>query len=1203
MPVKSRELDAIVRLGLGERDSKLVQVLAHDGIRAVQIVRGWDDLAKGPPSSSMASLIARLEQNADAGRALDTTSSGLGAQGLRRYVANPYVGDAQFDGFWVGGPLQIGDAYDEGRGVRNRGLRQTLTLVHAAGHTLGVDTDGFVTSADGTTADALAALKAMRPVYRVGGATEEAYTDTFPDGDFAEFAWRFLTHESAPKLNALTAEQVAEAVNAFAGEERTWRPTEWVFSIDPETNGGVWTAKAVAKDAVVPASAADLASAPHHEQPAERRRVRIFGLGHEKGGEGLSYSVKWVWRDIAASSQPIVQFVREAGFAQLCMGSASNTPWKVADTLVERQDDGLLRLTVEFSRVEFDNEAATVRTDESNPGGWGSSRRELIPSVATENAENVLAGAAVPQGHVLGRRSVSESSQGFADVTSDYERVWSYSGGDAPPNLPTYRGMTAPEIEWRPNYCTGGGGVVLTFPRVAREAQDSVLAYATGGAVRSAVEGSRLRSVRISGAENGSETIRVEYTTRLTAAEFSRIVSSDFFTNVYRREYDGLDIDAAGAVRDSSGAPFRVVDALGNEVPTVNVSGGTVLFRKGVRISVQFSRDAECKYHATVTTEVAVAREWGYEHQTNRGGHPQTVRVRVWRNFDERPAPETPAHGSAADYRDDINAFGLHDGQSSASPDLHEERATSSSGDLFSTTERETAHHAATPPAAMPGLNGREITSVEDRVSSDGLHDTTVARERAGSEVAATIDYSVKRGGHDVHVRETSYRNAGTPKTPSGTRAGGASAQLNRFNLFDGSVQEQDDIREVSRRTESDDALTHTSRTDTMLGGDGFASASASPGEVVTKTVTEYSDNTYDTSETRETAKMKKTEMSWGEKRGGHDIRVRHTVTQNGEAPSVSAGADERVNVSAGVNRFGKVDSTVHSETDVYIKRRVERGENAFQSVERVTENVSGSGDARSSGGDGGPLVSGSDETYSDDLHDTTSVTVTPKAKSWDFRWNVRYGPGDGEVAQAAAFFYRNWPSIVADPLGVAGEVRGDFQYNAHPSWEMNGFGLYDGSVTYVPKSATGRQGSRVAQLRDLVNFSGVRTEEVKAGALPQAASRALKNASHEDIEGAVEVLRTYMTFRVRTRQSWHTSPTSAEAASGGASGTYNGRTAMPGSKAEVFRFPSVRAVGIWKATLVSYEDVTWWADVEGAAKSDGSTIVRPVELHSERYL
>jgi len=1047
-----QSFDPLAFMGLSEKDAFLYEEQRLDGLAATRIVRRWGGPGHGLPEPAMAALAQRLDLSADADRAPGQSPALPGWQGEARYVANPLVEGVPHPGLWAGGPIQVQfERNVPRREDRTLFLEQVLTLVFHAG-VWSVAQGGAVTLAGATASGALAALRGHRPQWRIGSDRRSPFRDDWPEEDTAEFAWRHWTHESEAALLALTDADLTAAIRRHSPDTREWRVAARRFEIDPDANAGVFTVTATCKDAgTVSASGpeASLAALPHKFSPVDRRRTRKFGLDNGRRGEGHYLTLSAEWPDLSRGSRDallridnvksVERIVKpefpaattiDGGRHWTGTGDARRAWWRLCDTAISEQDDGLLSLKLTWEMPEIDNLADSVKTEEYGGAGWGQRRGVTVPTVPSEKAPEAMDAIETPAGYVPARRAVRERDEGFSDASAEFHRVWGYTGTDVPPNIPTYQGIAAPDIEWRPNLCDGRGGVVLTFYRVARSAQDGVIAYATGAAVSSALAGARLRSIHIRGDEDGSEEIRVEYTTRLTAAEFSRLVSSDFFANVYRREYDGLDITPTGTVTDQDGNAVRIVDALGNEVPTVDVGGTTTLFRPGIRIAAAYERDADCKWRVAVTTEVAVARSWEYDWQTNRNGHPQTVRVRVWRNFADRPVPAPPAHGDSADCRDELNAFGLHDGQAAVSPDLHEER----------------------------------------------------------------------------------------------------------------------------REAVSDNAHESSARTDAFHTSGQTAAVSAAKGQAKTKTVTTYSDGLQDVSETTETGKPSTTAMAWRERRAGHDIDVRQEEHRNAAAmPAVSPGANGRASASASVNRFGLVDATVRTETDVWVRREREEREDAFQRTVRETVHADGDGAANASGGDGGPLVSGSDAAYSDSRHDTAKTTVTPKPKAWSWTWEHVYWKGERATAYGHA--WRNQPAGYW--LGLPRPADGDgYVYEGSPNVRMNEFGLYDGELAFVPRHDGG---GRAADRRMFYATTDVHAEYVE-------------RRSYRHGEQTVRERRTVSRW---TTKSYSTSHAGAENAAGaGHAPAHAGHEVVHADVSDPFQ--SLLGKTMWRTVRVMEKAEPW---------------------------
>jgi len=1025
-------------LGLGEKDAWLYETRRHDGLAPVQIVRRWGGPGHGLPETAMAALSARLDLSADADLEPTVLLPALGGAGA--YVANPRVEGVPHPGLWRGGPILV--QFDRQSIPKDRFLflEQTLTMVHHAGE-WSVGEDGAPVLA----AAAPATVPHVRPALRDTRSPDAPLVaDWTGSSGEVEATIRDWTEESRDALLAATPEQL--------GLPAGWSAAERRFETDPETGTGVLVLKGVRRTVWSISSATDLERADHRLEPARRETIRNWGLGSPRSGaanaaRGFAWTCAAEWANVSrASWNNLLRIDTDALGASLL---GSSPAWRTLLAEILPQEDGLLGYRVTWQRPDLDAaNRATVQTGTRDAGGWGAHDEALVPTVPLADAPARAAALAAPEGSVLGEVRVEEREGGaHADIRVETERGWDYASR-TPPNLPSVSGISAPLVEWRPGAWAGAGGYRVLYRNVLPSAVPRVAEMARAAATPSGT-GALLTALRVEQSGGGLCDVEAVSSALRARASGAVLLTADKFSETWRERFDGLADSGSGSwTWADDGSAAAVTDALGNRIElaphAVDGEGRRAAFAPGRIVTVRMDRGERC-WSATVDTEIAIPAEWEWEWETQRAGHPALELVHEWRNAPEMRT-RSAAHGRSVDTRDEINRFGLHDGRWADGPDIHEERRETVSDDALARTTRTDTMHtsgAAAGAAAAPG----EAVQRTVTTHSDGAQDVSETRE-AAKPASAVLKYTVKRGGHDVNVREERYSNAAAPRTPSGTRAGSASAQRNRFDRFDGSVEEQDDIRELRRVTESDDALTHTRRVDVLVDGGGDASARAAPGTAVTKAVTEYSDGKHDTSETVEEAKQQTTQMQWGEKRAGHDIQVRQTETRNGaSAPSVSAGANERVSVSAQRNRFDRIDSTVRAETDVYVKRRTRRTESPALSSETVEEIAAARAPARPRAAQGS-VVETSDDEYSDGLHDASTTTRTAKPQAWTWTWQHRYRDTmRGGEATAYGYGYSN-QKAVQHPSPPSSSSIG---YAGSASWTKNEYGLFDGTVVFKP--------------------------------------------------------------------------------------------------------------------------------------------------------
>jgi len=151
-----------------------------------------------------------------------------------------------------------------------------------------------------------------------------------------------------------------------------------------------------------------------------------------------------------------------------------------------------------------------------------------------------------------------------------------------------------------------------------------------------------------------------------------------------------------------------------------------------------------------------------------------------------------------------------------------------------------------------------------------------------------------------------------------------------------------------------------------------------------------------------------------------------------------------RVSASLQVNRLGSWDGTVQETPDDREKQSTTEEEDAFATrTATTTRNAAAASSAAASLNTGGELVSVRKSETLSGLHDTTVETVTPKAWSFSFTYDVKRR---GVTKPATVYVYGNQAAIQepAAPVG-ADELARD------ASWSMNRHGLYDGRVSFVP--------------------------------------------------------------------------------------------------------------------------------------------------------
>jgi len=140
--LKAGAFSGLGSMWLKDIDARLVSVNSFDGLQGAQIVREWSADGNGLLEEALSALTAKAEWTPDADAAATGLRFDLGEQGAKRYVANPSVGGKQWQGLYVGGPVEV--LKIPAANGEKRVLRQTLTRVNHAGAAWAVGSGGAV---------------------------------------------------------------------------------------------------------------------------------------------------------------------------------------------------------------------------------------------------------------------------------------------------------------------------------------------------------------------------------------------------------------------------------------------------------------------------------------------------------------------------------------------------------------------------------------------------------------------------------------------------------------------------------------------------------------------------------------------------------------------------------------------------------------------------------------------------------------------------------------------------------------------------------------------------------------------------------------------------------------------------------------------------------------------------------------------------
>lgn len=532
MPLKVQQgTDPLGYLGRGERDWRLMRVVAFDGLQPTKIRRFYE-APQGVDFAEATALPFRLDAtpNADdrANAANVTTDS-------RRYVANPFGLKHQFAGLWTGGPCEWG----RDQQTQKPQVEQDLTRTFCAGHGYTLDAEGryvYSTATDSleymTAADC---LKAHRPSLTSRFSPYMALREDIPGAYWREIVWRDFTHESIPFIEALKDDPatVREIAAHHFGARVAGDVQDLTTNVDPATNTVYAKCSLLLRDLAEPAqeeptpeqAAAWLLSLPVIEAPCTRETLRIFGLNQFADGEGYRFTHTYRWPGLKDSpaTRKALEFVcdrlvlpglRAADYAadapQLLESAdgtgrfytvQTQTPgdptavppvpattcrvpwWRIALQKLDEDkgEDGALAFTLVLVRPEWHGTADPSRevvSSVSNPLGWGVTENRVYPSLPRDAAAAAMSGVTSPDRRVVSGLSQSEATPGYSDVSFSLRRLFAYHGGTQDDPVPaadrlpagtrTVEGFTYPTVDFATSATDANRAeATVTLPRVA----------------------------------------------------------------------------------------------------------------------------------------------------------------------------------------------------------------------------------------------------------------------------------------------------------------------------------------------------------------------------------------------------------------------------------------------------------------------------------------------------------------------------------------------------------------------------------------------------------------------------------------------------------------------------------------------------------------------------------------------------------------
>lgn len=568
MPTKVQQgTDPLGYLGRGERDWRLMRVVAFDGLQPTKI-RRYYEAPQGVDFAEATALPFRLDATPDAD---DRTNAANVTTDSRRYVANPFGLKHQFDGLWTGGPCEWG----RDQQTQKPQVEQDLTRTFCAGHGYTLDAAGryVYSEAAGSLEYATAedALKAHRPSLTSRFSPYMALREDIPGAYWREIVWRDFTHESIPFIEALRDDPAAvrRIVAHHFGSRVAGDVQDLTTNVDPATNTVYVKCSLLLRDLAEPAqaeptpeqAAAWLLSLPVIEAPCTRETLRIFGLNQFADGEGYRFTHTYRWPGLKDSeaTRRALEFVCDrlvlpglraadyAADAPQLLSSADGTGrfytvqtqtpgdptavppvpatttrvpwWRIALQKLDEDkgEEGALAFTLVLVRPEWHGDAARprVHTATGNPLGWGVTETRLVPSVPRDAAEGEMEALESPDHRVLSRVSQSESADGHSDLAYDLRRVWDYhhaEGATNPDELPagtqTVEGFAYPTVERAESAADASREQAgVTLPQVAPA---SVNAAITAARAAFAANGLRARRVRAVFEPGGAYTLTID---------------------------------------------------------------------------------------------------------------------------------------------------------------------------------------------------------------------------------------------------------------------------------------------------------------------------------------------------------------------------------------------------------------------------------------------------------------------------------------------------------------------------------------------------------------------------------------------------------------------------------------------------------------------------------------------------------------------
>ena len=1028
---------------------KLLRVVAYDGLAPSQIVRYLSSADRGLAADDFADLPFRIDATPDADNrdnAANVTTD------TRRYVVDPLAERHEYDGLWTGGPAVQNE--DHGHKI----VQQTLTRTFPAGHGYTVDGNGRYVYSDepdsreyATAADA---LKAHRPVVRRVFQSRMAFDPSIPGSFRTEVTWRDFTHESFPALEALTVNEVRDAIASHAGLGNVANAiAETHCAIDSQTNTVVFTAAGLYKESTAPTDVTSLLKAPRIEAPCTRETLRTFGLNELADGEGYRYTHTFRFLDLAdtpavrkflefgitdsaiipklvaaeyASDHPALDSTAADGKGRfhVTRGGVKQAWYRIALMRTDKQEeDGLLSFTIVLQKPEWHgkdkpNARRTMATQ--NPNGPGMAKETVIPSVPREAAEQVAADAQPDAGQTIVSASVTEGEAGSSDIRLHQAPEWKFDGTkDGPPprvvssldgkDIPATslrHTSTAMEDAWDAHFEN------LDPSRVtALISEVSAKLAPNGGAGRVVVKGI-------------SQTGPGTYTVDLHAE------------GVEKKVYDEWVATATHTSETSEQVKYNVPQ---NELTDGGLDEKTHVITRENR---SLNRDGTWNEQITRVKPVACTLEYGSVSNHVTSHHT------VYRNAKKLPAGLDPKHptmqGSASH-----NEHGLVDAQT-VEEDDDKVTQTNRGGDHFSATESVTKVQDAAP-AETPGVSGGVITETQDVAYPDGKHRATVTKRTA---VPCEHVVTKTKSGHALTVTHHRLTNGfavpGSLQSPPDNMNVEGGAQHNSFGLVDAQWSEQE------RKDESQESKSKTyygDRTDKVRvkdSGDGTAEQTSNSLKSYSRTTLPDGKVREQTSEETFTPRTETFYTQEGDR--DHPRVVTHKVFRNQETlpeelnHSEKPGKDdlERFSGSADRNAHGTWDGhsqkySVESEDD----KSKSRSEDAWSIRDGDADIRLDSRMSEAEEFEEGKIVTVEETTFPSERISSRKTVETAKQDDWEFDAD-EFNPSTREKRSVHHHVYKNWQTEPKE--SVSGE---DKLLSAQK--EKNRFGLWDAHFVTGP--------------------------------------------------------------------------------------------------------------------------------------------------------